>query len=998
MNGIAQVPVDSAGAGDYRTRLILDDTVYVGNAFALEVRMVNAESNGGITAFDPGVYVEGCDLGAGATFMGAAWAQSFNSIYAGTDGAANLPELVQDFSDWRVIRYVFANNRFDAFFDGQLVYTLPYSGRIDFLYQITVRFKGSGLVDWIRLYDGNGQEIWREEFDDCNNMTPFPEVSALTAFATSNDTTVCRGEPLRLSASAVASATYQWTGPNGFSSGSGNPLLSAVSPADTGFYHVTATFANCIELRDSVHVGLQEVAIPEPEFLGADTTLCPGDVLTVGREFPCAAYQWQNGLSAPFFTVSRPGSYLVRIDLDGQTYRDTIRVDYFPLPQIELGNDTTLCPGETVLFDATLATADSYAWQDGSTAASFTVQTPGLYVANVTDVCGNTTSDTIRVDYFEVLQAVDLGSDTTLCPGETLTLDATAAAAVAYQWQDSSAAPTLVADAAGMYAVTLTDNCDNTLSDSIEIEYFEVLQAVDLGSDTTLCPGERVTLNATSGAAVAYQWQDGSDSATFVADTTGVYTVTLTDNCNNDLSDSIAVEYFDVLTALDLGNDTTLCPGESLTLDAADMAAVSYQWQDGSAAPIFVASEVGTYTVTLTDNCDNTLTDSISLDYFETIETVNLGNDTILCPGEIITLDAFNGAAVAYQWQDGSATPEFSVEEAGTYRVLVSDNCGNSASDEVLVQYFDELEALDLGEDQTICPGEIITLNAFDDAAIAYTWQDGSSAPELTADQSGWYAVTVRDNCGNTLSDSVEVSYFQTLTSFTLGSDTTLCADEVLRFDFSNSPAIAFYEWQDGSTSAAYEISMPGRYAVTVSDNCGNNEQDNITVAYDEIPVAEMGGDTTLCEGTVYRLDATAENADFYQWSNGAAEAVLPVWEPGVYTVTLGNRCGSNTYSTMVDFEYCGPCRTGVPTAFSPNGDGVNDELEVFSECIFTDYRFRVFDRWGAQVFVSQTPTNLWDGTFNGQLLRAGVYIWTLSYEADDGSNANLSGDVTLVR
>ncbi len=854
-NGIGQVPMDSADAGDYRTRLILDDTVYVGNSFAIEVRMVNSEANGGLTAFDPGVYVEGCDFGAGATFMGAAWAQSFTSIYAGTAGAADLPELVNDFSDWRVVRYVFADNNFYAFIDEQLVYTLPYTGRIDFLYQITVRFKGSGMADWIRLYDGNGQEIWREEFDDCNNMTPFPEVSALTAFATSKDTTVCRGEPLRLSAaSAVASATYQWTGPNGFSSGSGNPLLSAVNPADTGFYYVTATFADCIELRDSVHVGLQEVAIPEPEFLGADTTLCSGDVLTVGSEFPCAAYQWQDGSAEAFFSIREAGIYAVQVELEGEFYTDTIRVDYFPLPAIELGNDTTLCPGEELLLDATWATAAAYAWQDGSANATFTVQTEGLYVANVTDVCNNTVSDSIQVNYFEILQPLNLGADTTLCPGETLALD------------------------------------------------------------------------ATDVAAIAYAWEDGSQMPTFTADAPGIYTVTLTDNCNNTLTDSIAIQYFDV------------------------------------------------------------------------IETVSLGNDTTLCPGEILFLDVANVAAISYRWQDGSTNPDYTVEQAGTYRVTMGDNCGNMVSDEIAVQYFDVLGEVDLGSDQTICPGEILMLNASDDAAIAYTWQDGSSKPELAVASPGIYTVTLEDNCRNTISDSVEVAYFQVLTSFDLGNDTTLCAGEVLNLDLSNTPAVAFATWQDGSNTLDYRISTPGFYGVTVEDNCGNSKSDQLRVRYDEIPVANLAADTVLCEGTVYRLNATAENADFYRWSNGSREAILPVWEPGLYTVTVGNRCGDNTYSTMIDFEYCGPCRTGVPGAFSPNGDGVNDELEVFSECMFTTYEFRVFDRWGAQVFAAQSPDIFWDGTSNGRLLPVGVYIWMLNYQADDGSIAALSGDVTLMR
>ncbi|MBK7871360.1 MAG: gliding motility-associated C-terminal domain-containing protein [Saprospiraceae bacterium] len=120
--------------------------------------------------------------------------------------------------------------------------------------------------------------------------------------------------------------------------------------------------------------------------------------------------------------------------------------------------------------------------------------------------------------------------------------------------------------------------------------------------------------------------------------------------------------------------------------------------------------------------------------------------------------------------------------------------------------------------------------------------------------------------------------------------------------------------------------------------------------------------------------------------------------KPGVYSVVVGNACGFTNYSVNIDFEYCGPCRTAVPSAFSPNGDGVNDLLEVFSECGFINYDFRVFDRWGAQVFLSKNPTFFWDGIFNGKPSQSGVYIWRLIYEAEDGSSATLSGDCALLR
>ena len=100
----------------------------------------------------------------------------------------------------------------------------------------------------------------------------------------------------------------------------------------------------------------------------------------------------------------------------------------------------------------------------------------------------------------------------------------------------------------------------------------------------------------------------------------------------------------------------------------------------------------------------------------------------------------------------------------------------------------------------------------------------------------------------------------------------------------------------------------------------------------------------------------------------------------------------------MIETEYCGPCRTFVPTAFSPNGDGNNDDFQIGTECIFTKYEMRIFNRWGMQVFMTAAPGIYWDGTLNGSVLPAGVYVWQLRYQADDGSEKTLSGDVLLMR
>jgi gliding motility-associated-like protein len=86
-----------------------------------------------------------------------------------------------------------------------------------------------------------------------------------------------------------------------------------------------------------------------------------------------------------------------------------------------------------------------------------------------------------------------------------------------------------------------------------------------------------------------------------------------------------------------------------------------------------------------------------------------------------------------------------------------------------------------------------------------------------------------------------------------------------------------------------------------------------------------------------------------------------------------------------------------IPNVFSPNGDGHDDYLFVRGDCI-TNMTFVVFDRWGNKVFESTSLSKGWDGTYNGQPMNTGSYIWYLKATLKDGATIERKGDVTLVR
>jgi gliding motility-associated-like protein len=409
--------------------------------------------------------------------------------------------------------------------------------------------------------------------------------------------------------------------------------------------------------------------------LGKDTTLCQGEILTLDATTPFATYLWHDNSTSPTFNVTQQGTYWVQVTDHCGTTADSINVSFNPIPSVNMGNDTTLCQGEALTLDATIANA-TYLWQDNSTNPTFNVTQQGTYWVQVTNNCG-TTADSINVS-FNPIPSVNMGNDTTLCQGEALTLDATIANAT-YLWQDNSTNPTFNVTQQGTYWVQVTDHCGTT-ADSINVS-FNPIPSVNMGNDTTLCQGEALTLDATI-ANATYLWQDNSTNPTFNVTQQGTYWVQVTNNCGTT-ADSINVS-FNPIPSVNMGNDTTLCQGEALTLDAT-IANATYLWQDNSTNPTFNVTQQGTYWVQVTNNCGTT-TDTINIS-LNPIPTVNLGKDTTLCQGETLTLDATTTNAT-YLWQDNSTNPTFNVTQQGTYWVQISNDC-EAIYDTLVIEFED---------------------------------------------------------------------------------------------------------------------------------------------------------------------------------------------------------------------------------------------------------------------------------------------------------------------
>ena len=671
---------------------------------------------------------------------------------------------------------------------------------------------------------------------------------------------------------------------------------------------------------------------------------------------------------------------------------------------LNLTNNYNACFGDTVTLEAS-GTDTNYVWQDNSTDSTFMVTQTGTYWVSIMVNC-DTITDSVTINF---QLPVDLGNDTTLCVGDSIALGALGVAGN-YTWQDGSMDSTFTVLQAGTYFVNINSGDCPSRRDTITISY-SASPVVNLGNDTTLCQGNNLGLDVT-GPIGAYLWQDNSTNSTYQVTQAGVYWVDVLSSCGT-ITDTINV-YYDSIVALNLGNDTNLCAGNNLLLDVSGISG-NYVWQDNSTNSNFNVSLFGTYWVDIISACP-TISDTINVTY-DPNQTINLGNDTIVCDGDNFTLSLMPQAIGTYLWQDGSTNPIFTGSLAGTYWLDIISACP-TISDTINVTYFNG-GFIDLGVDTVLCGGNNLVLDASGGNGT-YLWQDNSTNSTFTVTQAGTYFVAVNSICP-TVYDTLNISFNEIMASFSPTIPETCNAVLVSFENLStiNTGNIQTWTWDFGndmtssleSPSSNYTQSGNYNVALTVASN-GCIDDTTITVLVDvfQSPVAAFSMSETLTkknEPIQFQNLSTGEDTWEWHFGNGASSTFenpsYSYLKPGLYAVELiasNANCSDTAFASLqIEDELL----FYIPNAFTPTSSRFN---EVFKP-IFTsgfdpyEYQLTIFNRQGEILFVSNNSEIGWDGKYdNNRLVPQGVYIWNIEYGTTNNDDVRVTerGHVTLLK
>lgn len=372
----------------------------------------------------------------------------------------------------------------------------------------------------------------------------------------------------------------------------------------------------------------------------------------------------------------------------------------------------------------------------------------------------------------------------------------------------------------------------------------------------------------------------------------------------------------------------------------------------------------------------------------------NLGNDTLICGNSGYLLNPLlqTGTGYSFLWQDGSSAPGLMADTTGLYWVEIKNNLNGCFKRDSIRITRSSYPQFSLGNDFVKCEGQLQNLFVSVPSA-SYLWNNGSINNSLSITQTGLYWLDV--SMGGCIKRDTVQALFHKYPVVKLGNDTILCEGQNFLLDAANS-GLEFL-WQNNSAAQTFLGNSPGDYWVKVTNQVCSTT-DTINIKYDLKPVFTLGNDTAICAGMTIALTPTVQNGSSlnYLWGNGATSPSITVNQEGLYTLQLSNNCGSKTDEIVIKK---GICKIYVPSAFTPNRDGLNDIFKTEFGQDVTEIKLRVFNRWGQLVFETNNIQKGWDGNLNGLQQPNGVYVWTINYKTTTNTNDSfMKGTVLLTR
>jgi len=770
--------------------------------------------------------------------------------------------------------------------------------------------------------------------------------------------------------------TYSWsTGVTNFITSSVNHLITSLT---TNTYTVTIIDANgcsttsAILLTEPSAVAITNIT-PVNSNCGSNTGSATA---TASGGTGTLTYTWSNTSSGAAATGLAAGIYTVTVtDANACTVSSAVNINNNGGPVITSAIKTDLLCNGASTGSATVAISGgaspyTYVWSAGATETTTNTQSvinnlsSATYSVTITDANGCQVVSTVTITQPTAITITGTTPVNATCGtsnGSALATATGGTGSLTYSWSNSVIGQTNTGLAANTYILTVTDAAGCTTTQSVPISNSPAPTIGSIVPKNALCNGSSTgsaVVNASGGAGtLTYNWSSGSTSITANNLSAAIYTVTVTDANGCQQLGVVTIAQPTSITVTGINSTSTSCnanTGSAVAMASGGVPTLTYNWSNTVTGATDSGLGAGNYTLTVTDGNGCTITNVVTINSTNGPTAAAAVGTSIKCNGQTgsVTTTASNGTSpYTYSWSNGTSS--------------ITSSLNNTIT----------------------------------------------SVPALV------YTVTITDNNGCTSTSSVTLSEPAAVALTEAQTDATCGnSDGTVSVTISGGISNYTYSWSNGSSSVTSSLNssitslQSGTYVVTVTDANGCSQTTSATITNSNSPVAGIASSqTTITEGNSTLLIGSSTGTGVtYTWTPGTSlncsNCVTPTANPGsttTYTLYVKDNVGC-VDSAMITITVKKACSTDedvyIANIFSPNGDGINDVLNIQGTGLTSIY-WAIYDRWGNLVFQTTDPAQGWDGTENGRAMESATYVYYLKAICKKtNEEIKLKGNVSILK
>lgn len=752
-------------------------------------------------------------------------------------------------------------------------------------------------------------------------------------------------------------------------------------------------------------------------------------------------------IANPFATPTSTTTYTLKIT-NGSCTETIIQIVEIIPNNIQITSDSfkDICKGESITLTASSNQKNTdLVWatdinftqtivpniNDSSTSVNPS-STTTYYIKGIAPNCNFFDVTSVKVNVHE--SKISVGNDKQICFGDSVQLNVqnlVSGDVLTYSWTPIStilsgantSKPLVKPNAETTYTINVSNQYNCTATDNIVVKVDKI--EVDSTLKNITCNGKNdgeISILPIGGTSpYIYLWSNSKTSSTISNLQEGNYNVIIIDalSCRKEMSFTLVEPTkleSNLVDTLHIPCDGT-CNGSVTVVASGGISPYSYKWSTGKTSDKISKLCIGKYLVTVSDANKCESYDSFTVvDPSDIIVTTKIDVPLLCkgdCNGAVSVHATFGVLDYNHYWSNDEKSNMISSLCSGWYYDTLVDGMGCVRPMSI---FLPEPTALNVSTsyDSILCNGNktnIFTTVSGATPNYSYKWNNNETNSSISNVGAGTYSLTISDNnnCDTTLTILITEPEKLVFDSIVSPTKCTQSCDGKIEISTNGGVKPYTYLWSNSMSDSVIVNLCEGNYSVTITDknNCAINQSFDIKNQNFVPELNITASDSVIYQGEDVQFTATFNENYHYNWTPTQTlnnysiynPLASPIVETTYYLDIYDDKNCVNIDSVFikVDDFVCDVPFVFVPNAFTPDGDGNNDELLVYSK-VTTEIYFAVYDRWGEKVFETSDINQGWNGKFKKKELDPAVYVYYLKATCVNGQEIVLKGNVTLIR